>query len=122
MEKLNKVNFKLFFLALLCLLMALSLFRNLTKIQGVKKRIENAKIRAEALKAENQRLVEELRKVQSESFLEKEMRDKLGLAKEGEVVVVLPEPEVLRKLSPQIPEEEEVLPLPPWQQWLNLFK
>jgi len=94
----------------------------LTKIQGVKKRIENAKIRAEALKAENQRLVEELRKVQSESFLEKEMRDKLGLAKEWEVVVVLPEPEVLRKLSPQIPEEEEVLPLPPWQQWLNLFK
>jgi len=64
----------------------------------------------------------ELKKVQSDAFLEKQLRDKLGLAKEGETVVVLPDKEALKGLVPPLPEEENILPKPIWQRWLDLFR
>lgn len=60
----------------------------------------------------------------SSEFVEKEARDKLGLAKEGEVVVVLPSEEVLRHFAPSIDEAEMGLgeaSLPVWRMWVRLL-
>ena len=62
-----------------------------------------------------------MEKVQSDIYIEKQMRDKLGLAKEEEVVIIMPDEEILRKLAPTYPEEEQTLPDPNWKKWAQLF-
>ena len=62
-----------------------------------------------------------LAEVKGEEYIEKQLRDNLGLAKEGEIVVVLPDEEILRKIAPSVPEEEDILPDPTWKKWLKLF-
>lgn len=74
--------------------------------------------------AERARLEEIKNGLNSPEFIEKEARDKLGLAKPGEVVVVLPPEDVLRRLAPINSEEEESVGeagWPVWRQWVRLF-
>lgn len=121
MVKFREVNFRLYFLIFLTIFFALSLFKNIAKVREATERIENARAKVEKLKEEETRLGEELRKVQSDEFMQSQLRDKLGLAKEGETIVVLPDPEILKELTPRIPEEEDVLPDPIWKRWAKLF-
>lgn len=69
------------------------------------------------LEAKKQALKEKLEYVRSEEFVEKEAREKLDMAKEEEVVVVLPEKLEFKGQSLEASEED----LPNWQQWLKLF-
>lgn len=105
----------------LFLLMAISLIRNIVRISQAKKRVETAEGRVESLKKENEKLKGELENIESEAYVEFQARDKLGLAGEGEIIVVLPDEEVLKKIAPKIYEEEETLPDPTWKKWLHLF-
>ncbi len=102
-------------------LLILSLVKNIIKTGEVRKEIAKEKDKVERLKTENERLKRETQEVESQAFIEKQLRDKLGLARKGEVVLVLPDEETLQKLAPQIPQEEETLPDPNWKRWLNLF-
>lgn len=104
------------------LILISSLAKSLRRIKMGDIAIEKTKIRLEKSETENERLAEQAKITQSEEFLEKQLRDKLGLSKEGEIILVLPEAEIVKKLSPQIPKEEEVKPKPNWQKWLELFK
>ena len=108
-------------LLFIVLLALLSLVRNVLRISQSKEKIRESQERVEELKRESERLAREIEKVQSEVYIEAQLRDKLGLVKEGEIIVVLPEEEILRKLAPIIPEEEETLPDPIWRKWLKLF-
>lgn len=83
--------------------------------------IQKTKDKLEKQKEENESLKNQLEFVESEQFIEEQLRNKLGLAKEGEIVLVLPDNETLAKLAPIIPEEEEINPLPNWKKWLQLF-
>ncbi len=74
-----------------------------------------------ALKKENEELQKRLTETQSPVYIERELRDKLGLAKRGEVVVVLPDAEILKRLAPKSSEEEDFLPDPTWKKWAKLF-
>ena len=91
------------------ILFLLSLIRNVSKIGEARKRIDKASEKVEKLREENEEIKRRLAEVKGEEYIEKQLRDKLGLAKEGEIVVVLPDEETLRKIAPSIPEEEEVL-------------
>lgn len=102
-------------------LFLLSLIRNISKIADAEKRISKAQERVEKLRKENEETERRLAEVRGEEYIEKQLRDKLGLAKEGEIVVVLPDEETLRKIAPGIAEEEDVLPDPIWKKWLKLF-
>jgi len=110
-----------FFLVILFLAITLSLYRSISRTGTVNLGIDEAQERVDKLKEENQRLEGRLKGVRNIEFVEKQLRDKLGLAKEGEIVIVLPEDDVLRKLAPKIEEEEEVLPDPNWKKWAKLF-
>jgi len=68
--------------------------------------------------AENRRLKGEFERVQSTGYIEKEAREKLGLSKEGETIVLMDQSQNIN-LNPQDREGERQLPY--WKQWWTLF-
>lgn len=114
-------DFSGYLLILFVLVLSLSLYRNLSRIKRSNQEIKRVEQKVENLEGENEELQDKLEIVKSEEYVEKQLRDKLGLAKEGEIVVVLPEEEILRRLAPEIDEEEDVLPDPNWKKWAKLF-
>lgn len=85
------------------------------------KRIDEAEGKVEQLKKEQEQLLEAKEEVESDEFIEKEAREKLGLAKPGETVVVLPEEETLRRLAPKERVEEVTAQPQIWQRWVEMF-
>ena len=114
-EKLKQrlIKARVYVLIILVFLFGLSLFRNILKVNEAKNRVQREKERVVKLEQEGRILEEELKKMQGNEFLETQLRDKLGLAKKGESVVILPDPETLKKLVPEIPDEKDYLPDPP---------
>ena len=110
-----------YLLIFIFLLMFASLIRNILRVVESNKRIEKAQDRVEKLKGENEKLEEKLAVTRSEGYIEKQLRDKLGLAKEGEIVIVLPDEKILETFAPSLEEEEETLPDPNWKKWLKMF-
>jgi len=111
-----------YLLIFIFLLMLVSLIRNVLRVVESNKRIGKAQDQVEKLKKENEELEEKLAVTRSEGYIEKQLRDKLGLAKEGEIVIVLPDEKILETLAPSLEEEEETLPDPNWKKWLKLFQ
>lgn len=67
------------------------------------------------LKTKNQELKETLEKVESEEFVGKEAREKLGMGKRGEVIVILPNNQTTKQPNNQEKELQN------WRKWYNLF-
>ena len=84
------------------------------------KEVEKEQLKLEELQIKNEELKRQLGYVKSAEFLEKEAREKLGLAREGEVVVILPEnlEELISGNQSQISANPEE---PNWKKWWNLF-
>lgn len=98
-----------------------SFLRNIGKVSKVKREIKESELRVERLRQENEKLKSTLNQSQSGEFVEKQIRDKLGLAKEGEIVLVMPDSETLQKLAPDLPKNQASLPLKNWEKWYRLF-
>lgn len=118
-KAMNKMSAKL--IILLIVFLSFSLFRNISNVKKVEKKIADKEKEVQAVKKEQEDLQKKLEYTQSQEFIEKQLRDKLGMAKTGEIVLVLPPPEVLRNMAPKYSEEEAVLPDPNWKRWLKLF-
>ncbi|MBI4059188.1 septum formation initiator family protein [Candidatus Microgenomates bacterium] len=106
------------------LVISVSLVRSIVTVLGVKDRLRQAQEEVASLQKKQADLEARLVEATSSTTIEKVLRDKLGLAKSNEYVVVLPDnPELLRNLSPELNKEEiESEPvLPTWQKWLVLF-
>lgn len=103
------------------LFFGISLIKNIVRVSKVKARIAEAEARVVKLNKDNEELKTRLAEVNTDSFVEKKLRDSLGLAKEGEVVVVLPDADTLRKLVPDQPQEADTLPQDNWEKWMSLF-
>lgn len=104
------------------LILSSSSIKGFKRIKEGNKLIAKSKLKLEKTIEENKKLEEQVKLVQSDEFIEKQLRDKLGLVREGEIVIVLPEADIVKKLSPVIPEEEEVKPKPNYIKWLDLFR
>jgi cell division protein FtsB len=102
-------------------LLLISLLGSISRMKSVGLKIDREKEKIEKLKKENEELQKNVEIARSEEFIEKQLRDKLGLAKEGEIIVILPDSETVKKFAPKIDEEEEILPEPNWRKWLKLF-
>ncbi|HTK03673.1 MAG TPA: septum formation initiator family protein [Alphaproteobacteria bacterium] len=102
-------------------ILCLSTIRNLTKVFQTRSDIQKEKNTVLKMKSQNEELESQLVQAQSLSFIEKQVRDKLGLAKAGESIVILPDEDTLRKLAPQLSVEENTLPDPNWKKWEKLF-
>lgn len=114
-------NYFSYFLIFFAFILIVSLARNILKVNRASKKIEEAQVQVGELKKENEELKVKIESLKSEEYREKQLRDRLGLAKEGEIIVVLPDEEILRKLAPKREVEEDVLPDPNWKRWIHLF-
>lgn len=72
------------------------------------------------LQKRNMELKNKLSEVQSVGFIEEEARNKLGLAREGETVVIISQKEIDKVLGVEKKQVEEPK-IPNWQGWLKLF-
>lgn len=120
---LEALKIKLYKIAalLLAVLLLGSLIRSIKKTREVQRKIASKEEHLRQLEREGEELKRKLEEAKKPEFIEQQLRDKLGYAKPGEIVVILPEEEVLRGLAPNFEEEEDVLPDPNWKKWLNIF-
>ncbi|KKU37502.1 MAG: hypothetical protein UX52_C0024G0006 [Candidatus Amesbacteria bacterium GW2011_GWA1_46_35] len=79
-------------------------------------RIKDAESGVRSQELENQELKKRLAEVQSPEFIEKEAREKLGLGKEGETIVVLPKIES----EPSFAKASEGRQ-PNWRRWWKVY-
>jgi len=105
----------------LVFLLLISTVKNIGRVGSINKAVQSEKDKVEKMKQENAELEAQIAQTQGSAFIEKQIRDKLGLAKAGEAIVVLPDVEILKKLAPRIPVEENTLPDPNWKKWIHLF-
>jgi len=103
------------------ILLSLSLVGSITRILNANEKVTVAKNKILAAQKEQKDLQKKVAEAKSPEFIEQEARNKLGLAKKGEIVVVLPDPQTLKLLAPTHEKEEEFLPLPNWKKWMKLF-
>lgn len=105
------------------LILALVIFYNLSKqlydSLEVSRRLDREAENLTNLQKRNVELKGKLEEVGSLSFVEREARDKLGLVREGETMVIIPPSEIDKILGAQ--KEVEKIVLPYWQGWLKLF-
>lgn len=97
------------------LFLIISLSRSVWELYGKKDIFDNTEIRLQKVREENQVLQKQLAEVTSPGYVEKQAREKLNLAKAGEVIVILPE------VTPAL-EAKPARELANWQKWLNLFR
>lgn len=97
-------------------------WNSLLKFKQAEEKVEEKRRYIEELKKEKEDLENKLKEINSEAYIEKRLRDDLSMAKEGEIVVVLPEEEIVRSLfiKRDFMSEEEVS-LPNWRKWLVFF-
>lgn len=115
---------KLFKVVLLVafVLMLMSVTRGVFSLANSGSRISDAQKKLDVAKEEQESLKRELEEIQSSFFQEKQARDKLGMAKEGEIVIILPEESMLRRLSPRKLEPTQIVQIEPnWRKWAKLF-
>lgn len=101
------------------LIISFGLVRNLYSIYQNSKFQEQAVRKLEKLRAENIRLKEEVAVSSEESFIEREARERLGLVKPGEVVVILPTEKEASSSSLVATDRQAARPI--WEQWISLF-
>ena len=105
----------------LVVILGISVIRNVGKVFAIRRAVDKERVAITKLKRENDELAKKVEGVQGVEFVESQVRNKLGLVRPGETVVILPDDEVLAKLAPKVVVEEQSLPDPNWKRWLKLF-
>lgn len=70
------------------------------------------------LEIKNKELKNKLADIQSPQFIEEEVRNKLGLGKAGETMVIIPEEKIKQVLGTS---ESAIIRLPNWLGWWKVF-
>lgn len=112
----KKIVLSLITFFLICLIVNLS--RQIFGLKQASKILESRRREAAIVQKRNEELKKELERVKSQAFVEEEAREKLGMAKEGERLVIPTgkiEPETHLKPTPFRNED------PNWKKWLNVF-
>lgn len=112
-----KRNFLLFLFFLASILLIVNGVRRLLTFKTTSERVKEAEESLVRLKRENEDLKRELEYKKGQEFSEKEIRDKLGLAKPGEAVVVLPK----NDSSQSTVDSEQSIEIPNYTKWWKLF-
>lgn len=99
-----------------------SLTRNIAKIRASGGKIGLKAQEVKELELQQEELQKELARIESAEYIEKQLRDNLGYSKEGEIIIVLPEDEILREIGKLKVENIDALPDPNWVRWAKLFE
>lgn len=111
----------------LILFLLYSMTNNIRLLLRARESLTQARITLEKETARNRDLTNRLTEVGKQSYIEKVARDSLSLAKENELVLVLPPESELKKLSPRLFEDNGSKvtstsdQTPNWKRWLQVF-
>jgi len=105
----------------LIITLSISLLNSFNNFQAASGQIKKEEERLDRISAENQKLKKQLEEVHSQDYIEKQLRDTLGMSKSGEIVLIMPDEEVVKRFAPEFENEVETLPDPNWKKWLHLF-
>lgn len=111
---LKKLVFGLFSLILLSLIVNFS--RQTVRLWRSADVLKEKKDELAVLEKKNEELKDELKRIESPEFIEEAAREKLGLGKEGEVVVILPSGDLAAQENYRMDKEP-----PNWKKWWRLF-
>ena len=103
------------FVILLSLILSVRALVTIIDLRARKYTVTERKDAAEVVKRENAVLQQKLEAIASEEYVEKIARDKLGMVKDGESIVLLPDE------AKGGSKKEELLKRTNWQQWWGLF-
>ena len=106
---------------LVILLLSLSVARNLAKVVSVRQEVASEKEKVAKMEKINKDLEKQIAGTQGVDFVEKQIRNKLGLVKSGEALVILPDEDIVKRLAPVVDDQNDVLPDPNWKKWEKLF-
>lgn len=102
-------------------ILLISTIRNINSVRNIQSQVESEKQKVAKMQVENAQIQAQINQAQSADYIEKQIRNELGLSKPGEAIVVLPDADTIRKLAPVTPIEEDTLPDPNWVRWEKLF-
>ena len=111
-----KKNFLLILVIFIALILVSNSINKIMTFRGTSALVDLEEQKLARLRRENEELKLDLLEKQSERFIEGEIRNKLGLAKEGEEIVVVP-----GKESALGQETSNKKPVPNWKKWKKLF-
>lgn len=103
---------------LISLLVAYNLISQIIEATKSEERLSNAAEIVYRLEIKNKELKKRLESIQSAQFIEEEARNRLGLGKEGETIVVIPDEKIKQVLGAT---ESAQIRLPNWLGWLKMF-
>ncbi len=98
-----------------------SFWDNFSRFKKASSRLEEKERSVESLRKENESIKKRIEELNSDLYIERQLRDNLVMAKEGEVVVILPDDEELEKLVPDFQLEKIQKEKPVWRKWLDVF-
>jgi cell division protein FtsB len=106
-----------FFVIVLCALVSFGFIRSLWDTWRLGEQMSERRSVLMAEKKKQEELVNKLKEATSTAFIEREARNKLGLVKEGETILLLGTPVP----GDNTPQEQPQIPHSRWQLWLRLF-
>ncbi len=104
---------------IIVLVIAYNLLIQITQAIKSGERLSEATEQLYKLQAKNKELKNKLSQIQSPDFIEQQARDKLGLSKKGETVVIIPEDKL--KLIMEASTSAQTPRFPNWQGWWRVF-
>ena len=111
-----KRNLLLIFAVIVGLLLAYNSAKKIASYRGTSQKITGEQAKLEQLRQENAELKQELEYKKSDKFAESEIRNKLGLAKPGEEVFVVPKED--ERLTANDKSRDERSNLEKWKDYL----
>jgi len=111
-----KRNLLLIFAVIVGLLLAYNSAKKIASYRGTSQKITGEQAKLEQLRQENAELKQELEYKKSDKFAEGEIRNKLGLAKPGEEVFVVPKED--ERLTANDKSRDERSNLEKWKDYL----
>lgn len=119
----KRLPFSILLYTVLCLFLLLSLYHNLSALFESKNELNNANSKLEEAAETLRQNEAKLKNIGTSTYVDQVARDTLGLSKPGELTLVIPSTEDLKKLSPRLFEKQkEVLQVPPtYKKWLQFL-
>ncbi len=109
-------------LGIIILVMLIMTYNLLIQIMDALKsgeRLSSAAEEVYKLEAKNRELKNKLNEIKSEHFIEQQARDKLGLSKKGETIVIIPDDKLKQVLGSSQSAQE--IRYPNWLGWWKVF-
>lgn len=117
MNKLIRLPWVRGLIIILCVVVSIGLIRSIASLWQKRDMVENRRKVLEYEQTEHEALEAQAQVATTSAYLEEVARNKLGLVKEGETVVLLDQQQTTNNKE-QITEQEN---LPNWKRWVRLF-